>query len=491
MTAYLLQSGACLLSLLTIYNLLLARDKLLRFNRAWLLFSLLFSFAIPLLPFHLFATPKIPGIPSFAWTTPTKPAATGSIISNHPQPTYDRWILLLYVVVAAAFLLRFVRNLYLLLHRISTHPQVHFGHARLILLPQHYIPHTFGNAIFVHEKAYLDGAVDKEILAHELAHVRQFHTVDILLVEVLRILFWFNPLLILYKRAIQLNHEFLADEAVVNTYRNPRHYQQLLFDLISLANPSILSSPLNYHFTKKRLLMIHQIAPKYGWAKKLATLPLLFGVILFFSNSTHAQKTEGLTYPARMIIGSENLGANPYVLIDGKPYPADILTLISPKCIAATTIISDKKTAETKYGPIASDGAVSIDLGKQGLLYATAADKENLAIERSAKTGFYYRLRLKHDDGTPYDKIVVNWGGSASSEQKPGCKVAFIVNDKLYTEAQLIELQSEVKTMKIRVAGVGGLPHPIPGVDLSGYDVTFFFYSTDPSVTPASATNGR
>jgi len=194
--------------------------------------------------------------------------------------------------------------------------------------------------------------------------------------------------------------------------------------------------------------------------------------------STHAQPTDSPSYPDRMVAGTEKLGANPYVLIDNKPYPSDILTRISPKCIAATSITSDRKTAEKKYGPVAADGAVIITLFKLGLTYSTATDRENLALERSAKNGFYYRLRLRHEDGTPYDKLVVNYAsGQATSDQKTDCKVAFIVDDKLYTEGQLDELQARLKATKIVHSGVGEAPKNIPGVDLSGYDVTFYFYS--------------
>ena len=97
--------------------------------------------------------------------------------------------------------------------------------------------------------------------------------------------------------------------------------------------------------------------------------------------------------------------------------------------------------------------------------------KINTALSRN-------RLRLRHEDGTPYDKLVVNCAsGQASSDQKTDCKVAFILDDKLYTEGQLDELQARLKTTKILHSGVGEAPKNIPGVDLSGYDVTFYFYS--------------
>lgn len=489
MILYLIKSGACLLSLLTIYHLLLEKEKLLRFNRAWLLFSLLFSFAIPFLPLpiDLFAQSGIADVPKFSWVTSNEGPTTAHFAS-HDAPAsqlVSNWIVIVYVVVVALLLLRFLRNLYLILHRIFSHTSVRLENARLVLLPDDYIPHTFGKAIFLNEKAFREGAVDKEILAHECAHVRQFHTLDILLVEILRIFFWFNPLLIFYKSAIQLNHEFLADEAVTKTYRNPKQYQQLLFQMISLVNPSTLSSPLNYNVTKKRMIMIQQSTPKNGWLKKLATVPFLLGAIIVFSTTIHAQTADGSTFTSRMVLGTEKLGANPYVIIDDKPYPSDILTRISPRCIAATTIISDKKVAEKRYGPIAADGAISITLFKRGLSYATAADRDNLALERSAKSGFYYRLRLKNDDGTPYDKLVLNWGGSASSDQKVDCKVAFIVDNQVYSESQLDELQARLKTMEIGLAGVGKAPRPVPGVDLSSYDVTFYFYSKSTSPDPS------
>jgi BlaR1 peptidase M56 len=490
MITYLIKSAGCLLTLLTVYHLLLEKEKSLRFNRAWLLLSLLFSFAIPFLPLPLDWLPasKIPVLSHFSLPTTAQSPVAVPVVDQTARatPAYVSWMVILYDIITAFWLVRFSRNLYLVLHRISSHPRVRLEEARLVLLGENYVPHTFGNTIFLNEKAWYDGAIDKEILTHELAHARQLHTLDILVLEVLRIFFWFNPLLILYKRAMQLNHEFLADEAVIETFHNPKQYQQLLFQLVALRNPSSLSSPLNYHITKKRLIMITRHTPKNGWVKNLATIPLLMGVIIFFSTSIDAQKTvqqtDNVAYTDRMVMGTENLGANPYVLIDGKPYPSDILTRISSGCIASSSIWSDKE-AKTKYGPAAADGAVILTLNKQGLTYATATERENLALERSANSGFYYRLRLKQDDGTPYDRLILKDGtGQMTADGKADCKVAFIIDDKLYTEAQLDELQRRLKTLKPAEVSLRSVPKSIPGVDLSGYEVIFYFDSA--SATP-------
>ena len=67
-----------------------------------------------------------------------------------------------------------------------------------------------------------------ELIAHEKAHLDQKHTLDVLFVEILQIVFWFNPLLLFYKRAIKLNHEFLADQAVNAQFQSVKNYQNLL-----------------------------------------------------------------------------------------------------------------------------------------------------------------------------------------------------------------------------------------------------------------------
>jgi BlaR1 peptidase M56 len=485
MILYLIKSGGCLLALLTIYNLILEKEKMLRFNRLWLLFSLIFSFILPVLTLPI-PHPYMPAAETFSLLTGSHPESTSSASHFTPSPkpvpvlTMATFLAIVYGGVTLFLLGRFLRNLYLILGRIAVHPHVRLSRARLVLLSEEYVPHTFGNAIFVNEAAYRNHQIDKEILTHELTHVQQRHTLDILLIETLRIFFWFNPILILYKRAIALNHEFLADEAVIGAYHNPKEYQHLLFQLVSLANPSVLSSPLNYNITKKRLIMISQNTPQHGWVKKLATLPFLLGAIILFSTSIQAQQTDSIRYPDRTVRGTENLGANPYVVIDEKSYPADILTKISPACIGSTTIFGDKKAAERKYGPAAADGAVILTLQKTGITYATDIDRENLRLERSASNRFYTRLQLKNEDGSDADEIVVNWpkGSRATATSIRDCKVAFLIDGHVYKEDQLDEVQTRIKNMPPKsTSGVTVDDKQTSNPVLAGYNVVFWFSS--------------
>jgi hypothetical protein len=95
----------------------------------------------------------------------------------------------------------------------------------LILVPEKTLPHTFLNTIFINETEYNNREIEAELYTHELTNSK--HTLDILFIELLKTVL-VQPYFFFYKKAIQLNHEFLADEKVVNSYNNVPFYQSLL-----------------------------------------------------------------------------------------------------------------------------------------------------------------------------------------------------------------------------------------------------------------------
>jgi len=137
----------------------------------------------------------------------------------------------------------------------------------------------------------------------ELTHVTQRHTLDVLIIEILQIIFWINPLFIFLKKAIQLNHEFLADEKVINQHKNTFQYQHLLLNKVAWNNEYYLTSNLNYSLTKKRLnMMTTQSSHTKILLKKLTVIPLLIGFIFLFAERIKAQEKNETIYKQ-----SENL----------------------------------------------------------------------------------------------------------------------------------------------------------------------------------------
>ena len=106
----------------------------------------------------------------------------------------------------------------------------------------------------------------------------------------MQIVFWFNPLLILYKKAIKLNHEFLADEAVNNQFNSVIYYQNLLLKIASDKTNIALASNINYLITKKRFLMMAKKQSPIKITLKVFIVGVICSLLLFaFSTKTVAQ----------------------------------------------------------------------------------------------------------------------------------------------------------------------------------------------------------
>ena len=169
---------------------------------------------------------------------------------------------------------------------------------KIVLLCEEIKPFTFLNYLFVNGESYHGLGLEKEILQHELTHIREMHSMDILVIELLKIVFWFNPVFYFYKKAIQLNHEFLADKEVISVSQDVIQYQKILISKV-LGEEFIynLSSPINYSVTKNRLKMMKKVTPKSkSLLLKTGLIPVLLLLTGVFSQSTaYQEKTIKLT----------------------------------------------------------------------------------------------------------------------------------------------------------------------------------------------------
>ncbi len=130
------------------------------------------------------------------------------------------------------------------------------------------------------------------MLWHEQTHARQRHSIDILIIQSLQVVLWFNPLLHITKRAIKLNHEFLADQGVLNKGAKVSFYQQLLLEFSSKKPKQQLASAINYSSIKKRFtVMKTQTSKSTMVLRSLVLLPLLAITLYGFSNTLVVEKT--------------------------------------------------------------------------------------------------------------------------------------------------------------------------------------------------------
>jgi hypothetical protein len=311
MIIYLVKSTLLLGLLLVLYKLFLENEKMHRFNRFFLLFALVFGLTAPLISFEIQPEQSIAGIqmqqmervvnaPAEAVNRSVGPLIIPEQgLSPGSETTPDtvnksKWsidaldvILALYGSITLFLLIRFVAGLIQILNKVRAGTQKELDNATLILLEEPITPQSFLDYIFLEKQPFESGNIEPEILNHELTHVRQFHSFDVLLIEFLKVILWFNPLMYLYKHAIQLNHEFMADEAVVRSGSAISEYQELLIR-VSAGNTSLkTTSNINFSLTKKRLKMMGKKISKIKvGAVWLFVLPLSVALIIVFSAQT-------------------------------------------------------------------------------------------------------------------------------------------------------------------------------------------------------------
>ena len=286
MTPYLIKMIFCSGLFLSFYILLLEKEKMYRFNRVYLLGSILLSLVIPSISIELDSAG--PSLSQPVYTIANSGNKLNTILENSSENlivsrTRPDPVFILYCVVTTFLLVRFARNLFLLFKEIKRGEQLPYGDVKLVLTGTAHLPYSFFHYIFVNRRDYQEQLVEKEILHHELAHVRQNHSADILFAELLLCFTWFNPFSYAYKRAIRLNHEFLADDAVVKFFKNTVSYQNLLLNKAYCSSYSILSSPFNFLITKKRLIMMTQTSSTSRIVtKKVLVIGLTAALIIFF-----------------------------------------------------------------------------------------------------------------------------------------------------------------------------------------------------------------
>jgi len=283
---YLIKSTLCLAVLFGFYKVALESKALHQFKRYYLLASLVFSLTIPLVTF----TYTTATVPQDIWVENFVSIQDQNITPSPPVVIKEKTNYLSYVLWSiygiGIFIFggRFTRNLVRLKRKITTaetHRQPGFT---LALLQQTIIPHSFLKYIFLSRKRYENKEIPPEVIAHEATHVRQKHSLDILFIEFLQVIFWFNPLFWITKKSITLNHEFLADQGAIQEQHDIYQYQNILLRYASSTHHTTLESPFNYSSTKKRILMLSQSFNRKRLAiSALLLIPIIAGCVLVFN----------------------------------------------------------------------------------------------------------------------------------------------------------------------------------------------------------------
>lgn len=166
------------------------------------------------------------------------------------------------------------------------------GAVKVYQVDKRVAPFSFGNAIFLNKNLLQPAELD-EIIRHEWVHVSQRHTIDVMWIEFLTLVNWFNPFVWLLKQAVRQNLEFIADRAVLtNPGADKKNYQYLLLKVIGLPDFNI-ANQFNISSLKSRIIMINRTpSSRHELARFLFVLPLMAILLLAFRGNAKTNPTE-------------------------------------------------------------------------------------------------------------------------------------------------------------------------------------------------------
>jgi len=272
---YLLKSVIWLAGFALVFIIFLRNERFFLLNRIYLLTGILTSFLFPLISIHY--TVILPVVGNFQ-----SDSAVVSEIQNAGSSIIPDLKLLLLVLYVSGVLFVFtlmIKQGRSVFRAIKKSEIISFHPAKLIKSTDYTSAFSFFSYVFVNPS--ITDVETKEIMNHELVHIRQKHWFDLLLVQLLCMMQWFNPLVWIYVRFIRQNHEYLADEVALQLTSDPAIYRAVLLNQIVGAPVVSLVNSFNYSPNKKRFKMMKNIiSSPYRKMKILLILPV-FAIVLY------------------------------------------------------------------------------------------------------------------------------------------------------------------------------------------------------------------
>ena len=276
---YILQSVLISGGFLAVYHIFLKRDTLFTENRLFLLSGLILALVFPLIKIKKTVVIAKPALIQAS-------AASGEMSATLQENgffTLQNGLVTIYIVVSAFLLIRFIlklTSLKNLAEKAQRRKETPFLH---LVTEKKITPFSFFNYIFYNPRLFEPNELHV-VLEHEKAHARQWHTLDILFLELLKIVFWFNPVLWLYKSAVKENLEYLADHFAVTRAADKKSYQYLMLKQAVNTPKYALTNSFYNSLIKKRIVMLNQNqSKKINALKILVMLPLLGLFLVSFS----------------------------------------------------------------------------------------------------------------------------------------------------------------------------------------------------------------
>ncbi len=302
---YILKSSVCLAAFYLFYRLLMARETFHRFNRFALLGILLLSCLLPLIEVNVKQEPEVRQtmltLEQLLMMADAESSATVGAVEE-ATVTWVQMALLAYLSGILFFAFRNACSLMRLLMLLKSGSRQHVDcylpgrreHVTLIVHNKEVAPFSWMKYIVISRKDLEENG--REILIHELAHIRNRHSLDLLVADVCVFFQWFNPASWLMKQELQNIHEYEADEAVIEEGVDAKQYQLLLIKKAVGTRLYSMANSFNHSKLKKRItMMLKEKSSPWACLKYLYVLPVAAVAVTAFARPEVSEKVEEIS----------------------------------------------------------------------------------------------------------------------------------------------------------------------------------------------------
>lgn len=362
---YSLKVGACLAVFYLFFKLLLSRETFHRLNRIVVLAAMVLSFILPFCVITIYrelpAAPEMPAAEQL-FEAPAEP---------QPEPfPWDKAAALVFLTGAGATLLWTFGSVFGVIRMIRRGRRERLADGTvLVRIGRSVTPFSWYRYIVLSEKDLAENG--DAIVLHEKAHLRLRHSVDLLLTDLAGCLQWFNPAMWLLRRELRAIHEYEADEAVLDSGVDAKHYQLLLIRKAAGGRWYSVANSFNHSKLKNRItMMLRKRSSRWAVARVLFVLPLAGLALGAFARTAYVfpddkGKKENVTILIRnaKIDPSDGKSGNPLILVDGREVKS--IDSLSADRIASVSVLKDS-ASKASYGEKGRDGVIIVTTKEDG-----------------------------------------------------------------------------------------------------------------------------
>lgn len=288
------------------YYLAVLKDRQFHhYNRFYLLAAMLVSWIIPLLtielkPFQGTATPVTYQLAEVI--ADNNSSFEGMIVDNQSYFNWH-WILpFLLVMVSFVVLTGVLRSLFQIFYLIRWNPIIHLKDFNLVMTNTKGTPYSFFSYIFWNRNLDVESRIGQQMLAHELVHFRQKHSADKLLIELMMVVGWFNPVFWVLKRELYLIHEFIADSQSIEN-NDSALLAELLLTAAYPQQQNTFTHPFFFSPIKRRITMLKKISSsRFSYFRRIVALPIAGVLLMVFAFRNPSEEMNAVNLDAKYVV---------------------------------------------------------------------------------------------------------------------------------------------------------------------------------------------